>query len=305
MPKCYGCGQVGHIQRHCPNKASSTDPKPSTSTSTNPSESKTIVCSFCAKSGHVVDNCFTRQNIEKRKKINFCSSGREIKREKIKIDGLPEYLGTIDTGADISLIAERHLPKFEYKSFPCNLSLASIISGSLVVKKEFRATVEICDVTTDLLFHVVPNSVLEDDVIIGRNLYDDPEISTVTDQEGTRVVRTKISRVFRIIPCDNEEPLDVPDEHRLKLTNLLALFTSLIPKGGLLPEVNNAHIEIKLRDDYVVNRNPYRLAAIERKIVREIINDLMTNNIIRESTSPFASPIVLVRKKEGKYRMCA
>lgn len=38
--------------------------------------------------------------------------------------------------------------------------------------------------------------------------------------------------------------------------------------------------------------------------MREIIKDLLSKNIIRESESPYASPIILVKKKDGTDRMC-
>lgn len=42
----------------------------------------------------------------------------------------------------------------------------------------------------------------------------------------------------------------------------------------------------------------------EKAAAREIVADLLKNKIIRESSSPFASPIILVKKKDGSYRMC-
>ncbi|KAJ3646597.1 hypothetical protein Zmor_024178 [Zophobas morio] len=38
--------------------------------------------------------------------------------------------------------------------------------------------------------------------------------------------------------------------------------------------------------------------------LRKIIDELLSHGIIRTSTSPFASPILLVKKKQGSYRMC-
>lgn len=50
--------------------------------------------------------------------------------------------------------------------------------------------------------------------------------------------------------------------------------------------------------------HPYRLSYQEKLKVREIIKDLLHKNIIRESTSEYASPIILVKKKDGADRMC-
>ena len=38
--------------------------------------------------------------------------------------------------------------------------------------------------------------------------------------------------------------------------------------------------------------------------VKQLLQDLLDRQIIRRSTSPYASPIVLVRKKSGQLRLC-
>lgn len=49
---------------------------------------------------------------------------------------------------------------------------------------------------------------------------------------------------------------------------------------------------------------PRRLSFAEKLEVNEIIKDLLARRIIQVSNSPYASPIVLVRKKSGETRMC-
>lgn len=189
--------------------------------------------------------------------------------EKLKIDG-KDYRGIIDTGADISLIAKRHSPKFVHKVSSCKLMLRGILAGSITIDQEFKAILEISDVVTDLVFHVVPDYILEHDVIIGRNMYNDPEQSTITDLTGTRVVRNKIPRVFRISDITNTlvDSINVSDEYRHDILKLLSRFPKLLPVNGYLPEVNNARFQINLKDDFVVNRNPYRLPVSERNCTR-------------------------------------
>ncbi len=49
---------------------------------------------------------------------------------------------------------------------------------------------------------------------------------------------------------------------------------------------------------------PRRLNTEKKKAADETIKELLRAGLIRESNSPFASGIVMVRKKDGTYRMC-
>lgn len=78
----------------------------------------------------------------------------------------------------------------------------------------------------------------------------------------------------------------------------------MIARGNHLRSVNTGEMRIVIQEEKVINYRLYRLSLVERKKVHEIITDLMENGIIRESTSPYASPVLLVKKKNGKDRMC-
>ena len=50
---------------------------------------------------------------------------------------------------------------------------------------------------------------------------------------------------------------------------------------------------------------PRRLPPQYREKAHDLINDMLQRNIIQRSTSPWASPIVLVKKKDSTFRFCA
>ncbi|KAL2076346.1 hypothetical protein ACEWY4_028049 [Coilia grayii] len=62
--------------------------------------------------------------------------------------------------------------------------------------------------------------------------------------------------------------------------------------------------EIPLLDDAPV-RQPYRrIPPSQYEVVKAHIQQLLDSQVIRESSSPYSSPIVLVTKKDGSLRLC-
>ncbi|CAG9114451.1 unnamed protein product [Plutella xylostella] len=71
-----------------------------------------------------------------------------------------------------------------------------------------------------------------------------------------------------------------------------------------LGKTSLTQMHIELKDDIPVTYRPYRLSMPERAKVNDIVDNLLTNGIIRESQSEYASPIILVAKKNGEKRLC-
>ena len=75
------------------------------------------------------------------------------------------------------------------------------------------------------------------------------------------------------------------------------------PKG-LPPKKEIVH-DINLQQDAPLpNIRMYRLSALENAEIKKQVQELLEKGFIRPSTSPCGSPIVLVRKKDGSWRMC-
>ena len=96
-------------------------------------------------------------------------------------------------------------------------------------------------------------------------------------------------------------------------TELTAVESALIRD-----EINNCYVKprnievtpydfemvIRLTSDVPFHCPPRRLSYLEKKEVQNTIEELIKDQIIRPSDSPYASAIVLVKKKNGKMRMC-
>lgn len=95
------------------------------------------------------------------------------------------------------------------------------------------------------------------------------------------------------------------ETEQLKAKALLIKYRSLFAKTDMDVGCTNliTH-EIPLLEETPV-RQPYRrIHPSQYEVVRAHIKQLLDSQIIRESSSPYSSPIVLVQKKDGGLRMC-
>uniref|UniRef100_A0A8P4FZU9 ribonuclease H n=2 Tax=Dicentrarchus labrax TaxID=13489 RepID=A0A8P4FZU9_DICLA len=98
-------------------------------------------------------------------------------------------------------------------------------------------------------------------------------------------------------------PLSVEEQGPVK--SLLQQYSSVFSIDDTdLGCTNLISHDIPLVDDTPVRQRHRRIPPSEYEVVKEHINRLLSSQIIRESSSPYASPIVLVRKKDGSMRMC-
>lgn len=63
-------------------------------------------------------------------------------------------------------------------------------------------------------------------------------------------------------------------------------------------------MKLVLKDDEPIYQSPRRLSQTGKEIVNKLIEQWITEGIVQPSLSEYASPIVLVRKREGSFRLC-
>jgi hypothetical protein len=49
---------------------------------------------------------------------------------------------------------------------------------------------------------------------------------------------------------------------------------------------------------------PYRYTPAQKDEIEKQVIQLLKTNMIKESASPFSSPVLLVKKKTGDWRLC-
>ena len=68
--------------------------------------------------------------------------------------------------------------------------------------------------------------------------------------------------------------------------------------------VRNMPFTIRTTDEIPIYVRPYRKAETERQIINNEIKLMLEAKIIRPSSSPWSSPVVLLKKQDGSLRMC-
>ena len=90
-----------------------------------------------------------------------------------------------------------------------------------------------------------------------------------------------------------------------ELAELLDDFSDVFQRpSGLPPRREGIDHRIDLNDPTPSYQVPYRSSWKEQEEVRSQISDMLDDGIIEPSSSPFCSPVVLVKKKDSTYRFC-
>ena len=95
---------------------------------------------------------------------------------------------------------------------------------------------------------------------------------------------------------------DIASEVKKELIQLIGEYKDVISE--LPGQTNVIQHEIKVNSDSYLKQKPYQVPYHYRKDVEKEIQLLLDNGLIQKSQSPYASPIVIVKKKNGKIRLC-
>ncbi|KAJ4801510.1 polyprotein [Rhynchospora pubera] len=115
-------------------------------------------------------------------------------------------------------------------------------------------------------------------------------------KKGSEVL---IAQLFRVEE-DKEEKM-LPIEWQNIVEEYHDVFKE--PKG-LPPKRTTDHKITLLPDAKPINLRPYRFSYFQKLEIEKIVEELLKNSLIQESSSPYASPVLLVKKKDGGWRMC-
>ena len=93
---------------------------------------------------------------------------------------------------------------------------------------------------------------------------------------------------------------------RRLLRDLLHRYEHVFPAPGepVTGRTKSVQHEIITKDTRLIHCGPHRLAPAGLRTEQEFVKDMLTGGQIEPSDSPWASPLVLVTKKDGSTRFC-
>jgi len=110
-------------------------------------------------------------------------------------------------------------------------------------------------------------------------------------------------RILKLRDLESDSILNydkhLTNDEVIKLKNLLTKHKTCFSQNLKdLGFTNVTQMEIELTDAKPIVYRPYRLSAPERQTVRKMIQEMIDADIVCESESSYASPVLLVKKKQ-------
>ena len=103
------------------------------------------------------------------------------------------------------------------------------------------------------------------------------------------------------------EPTDNADSQSISevVAPLLSEFADVFQEPKCLPPHRTFdHAIFLYPDDAPVNSKPYRYSPLQKDEIECQVKDMIDSGLITPSMSPFSSPVLLVKKKDGTWRFC-
>ncbi|MCO5604727.1 hypothetical protein L7F22_058897 [Adiantum nelumboides] len=138
-------------------------------------------------------------------------------------------------------------------------------------------------------------------------------IPLVNDQAFDKSIKSSIS-AYMIFVKDSLNGVDVTQVNEngmqvdLELSNFLNQFQDVfiedIPRELPPKRGDDDHMIELIPGSSPPNKPPYRVSQAQQEEIMRQVNELVEKGMVRPSSSPFCSPVLLVQKKDGTYRMC-
>lgn len=200
-------------------------------------------------------------------------------------------------------VSSAHSEKYVIIEQPSTSSLPSglLVSASLVSlpKKQPCRLPVVLKNETEHDIAIPSKTILADVNAVVRVIHKEQTVkeSSLPDMQRKSPQPAKLSFDF------GDSPL--PPEWKDRVTTMLQSMPEVFSHHDLdFGHTDKVKHRIRLSDETPFKYRPRPIHPHDVDAVRKHLQELLDSGVIRESESPFASPIVVVRKKDGSVRLC-
>ena len=260
--------------------------------------------------------------------IIFLDDSHNFNSIKLHISiGNVSTLALLDTGAEVSVMSDVVFaslnPLYVHELIFDNTSLRVESNNTLDVIGYYRIFLSLPDIASRIEhnFYIVPNlrsnCILGLDFIRDKGIVIDGNVLKLLDSKSTKTVLTKTISANPFLASVCRAPVLVKTfKFKINLSHLTKelenIFLTVFEKyRGIfaksmmdLGKTNLISHEITLTDSIPVYTPPYVVPFNQRPFIKRHLQEMIQNGIICESTSPYSSSVVLVKKKNGEIRFC-
>uniref|UniRef100_A0A151UDB9 Retrovirus-related Pol polyprotein from transposon 17.6 n=1 Tax=Cajanus cajan TaxID=3821 RepID=A0A151UDB9_CAJCA len=206
----------------------------------------------------------------------------------------------MDTGSTHNFISDKWVKvlglKTQFvKDFPV---IVASDKKLLITRKCEQTTWRFSDHTFTADFLVLPSKTFG--IILGMQWF--KTLEEIYWNCATLTMRFNHQALLNVADIGDQETLTT--EQQQELTTLLHQFQQLFVEPTKLPPRRKSDHKIILINDTPVCSKPYRYPHAQKEEIERQVQGLLEKGFIRESTSSYASPLVLVKKKDGSWRCC-
>ena len=102
---------------------------------------------------------------------------------------------------------------------------------------------------------------------------------------------------------ENFKTGELTEEQKNQFEGLMERNMDIFENGSLGRTVVTKH-KIDSGTTKPIKQSAYRIGPKEKQIIKEEVEKMLKEGVIRKSKSPWTSPVVLVKKKDGSIRFC-
>ena len=227
----------------------------------------------------------------------------------------------LDTGSPISIVSKRFVKKIGMDNKivgakPCVLK--GVSGGAVPMESKVLVNVALGNSARKVKVWIAE---MEDDVILGMDFLKsqgcvlDLQLGTVKMGSTSLALACNSGKPMLIrairpceaktVPVELEQLVPTNSGHEEDVKQLLRDFTDVFAVGSKsLGRTDMVRHKIQTEGAAPIKQAPRRMPLAKASEAQKAIQEMVSQGVVKPSQSPWSSPVVLVRKKDGSLRFC-